>query len=57
MMLPDALGLDGEILAAFYQPIIAMDTRRIMGYEVLGRAVKGDLIRSLGPFFGDEAVS
>lgn len=57
MMLPDALGLDGEILTAFYQPIIAMDTRRIMGYEVLGRAVKGDLIRSLGPFFGDEEVS
>lgn len=57
IQLPKALGLDEEILAAFYQPIIAMDTRRIMGYEVLGRAVKGDSVRSLGPFFCDDQVS
>ncbi|MGO4371433.1 EAL domain-containing protein [Paenibacillus sp. 2TAB19] len=54
--LPKALGLQDEKLAAYYQPIIAMDTRRIMGYEVLARAVKGDSVRSLGPFFSDETV-
>ncbi|MFF2484243.1 EAL domain-containing protein [Paenibacillus sp. NPDC058071] len=54
--LPKSLGLDGERLAAFYQPIIAMDTRRIIGYEVLGRACKDDQARSLGPFFGDPDV-
>jgi EAL domain-containing protein (putative c-di-GMP-specific phosphodiesterase class I) len=57
MLLPKALGLDDESLAAFFQPIIAMDTRLIIGYEVLGRAVKGDSARSLGPFFCDELVS
>ncbi|WP_138756129.1 EAL domain-containing protein [Paenibacillus sinopodophylli] len=57
LLLPKALGLDGETLAAFYQPIIAMDTRRIMGYEVLGRAVKGDSVRSLGPFFCNEEIA
>ncbi|WP_169090201.1 EAL domain-containing protein [Paenibacillus sp. PL91] len=55
--LPEALGLDGETLAAFYQPIIAMDTRKIIGYEVLGRAVKGDSVRSLGPFFCNAQVA
>lgn len=57
LLLPKALGLDGETLAAFYQPIIAMDTRRIMGYEVLGRAVKGDSVRSLGPFFCNDQIA
>ncbi|WP_053373295.1 EAL domain-containing protein [Paenibacillus sp. FJAT-27812] len=58
LQLPEALCLNGETLAAFYQPIIAMDTRRIIGYEVLGRAVAvmGDSVRSLGPFFCDEQV-
>lgn len=55
-LLPKTLGLNGETLAAFYQPIIAMDTRRIIGYEVLGRAVKGNAVRSLGPFFCNEEV-
>ncbi|GKU76988.1 EAL domain-containing protein [Paenibacillus sp. L3-i20] len=54
--LPHALGLNGEVLAAYYQPIIALDTRRIMGYEVLGRAVGDGSVRSLGPFFGDESI-
>ncbi len=56
-LLPKALGLQGEKIAAFYQPIIAMDTRRIIGYEVLGRAVKSDSVRSLGPFFCDERIA
>jgi EAL domain-containing protein (putative c-di-GMP-specific phosphodiesterase class I) len=54
--LPPSLRLDGETLAAFYQPIIALDTRRIEGYEVLGRAVGEKGPRSLGPFFGDDAI-
>lgn len=57
LQLPKSLGLDGETLVAFYQPIIAMDTRRIMGYEVLARAVNADSIRSLGPFFCNEQIS
>jgi EAL domain-containing protein (putative c-di-GMP-specific phosphodiesterase class I) len=57
LQLPDTLGLQGETVTAFYQPIIAMDTRRIIGYEVLGRAVKGDSVRSLGPFFCDEQIA
>jgi len=48
---------ENETLAAYYQPIIAMDTRRIMGYEVLGRAVDSGHARSLGPFFCDSSVS
>ncbi|OMF29124.1 diguanylate phosphodiesterase [Paenibacillus sp. FSL H8-0548] len=56
MQLPKGLDLNGETLAAFYQPIIAMDTRRIIGYEVLGRAVKHNSVRSLGPFFCNEQV-
>ncbi|WP_099517750.1 EAL domain-containing protein [Paenibacillus sp. BIHB 4019] len=55
--IPESLGLKGEQLAAFYQPILAMDTRTIMGYEVLGRACAGERVRSLGPFFGDAAIS
>lgn len=57
IILPEALGLNGEQLSAYYQPIIAMDTRRVVGYEVLGRACKGDNVRSLGPFFCDSSVS
>ncbi|MBH5320522.1 EAL domain-containing protein [Paenibacillus sp. GSMTC-2017] len=54
--LPNALNLNDEVLAAYYQPIIALDTRRITGYEVLGRAVGKESVRSLGPFFGDESI-
>ncbi|GIO14683.1 signal transduction protein [Cohnella xylanilytica] len=45
-----------ERLAAFYQPILALDTRRIVGYEVLGRRREGSSVRSLGPFFADPRV-
>ncbi|MDF2835928.1 MAG: diguanylate phosphodiesterase [Paenibacillus sp.] len=57
--LPLSLQLDGETVEAYYQPIIALDTRRIAGYEVLGRAVGGDREkpRSLGPFFGNNSIS
>ncbi|WP_338553940.1 EAL domain-containing protein [Paenibacillus sp. KS-LC4] len=55
--IPESLGLKGERLAAFYQPILAMDTRTIIGYEVLGRACEGERVRSLGKFFGDVSIS
>ncbi|MBB6733794.1 EAL domain-containing protein [Cohnella zeiphila] len=45
-----------ERLAAFFQPIVALDTRRIAGFEALGRLVDGDSVRSLGPFFSDPRV-
>lgn len=54
--LPRTLQLDDEQLSAFYQPIIALDTRKVVGYEVLGRACKGDAVRSLGPFFCNPEV-
>ncbi|GLX71362.1 EAL domain-containing protein [Paenibacillus glycanilyticus] len=56
MAIPQTLRLDDEQLSAFYQPIIALDTREVMGYEVLGRACKGEAVRSLGPFFCDPEV-
>lgn len=43
-------------LAAFFQPILALDSRLIIGYEVLGRQLDGDSVRSLGPFFSDPRV-
>lgn len=54
--LPQSLQLVDETIAAYYQPIIALDTRRISGYEVLGRAVGKRGPRSLGPFFGDDSI-
>lgn len=56
--LPLSLQLDRETIAAYYQPIIALDTRVIAGYEVLGRAVGKDKgrPRSLGPFFGNSSI-
>lgn len=48
---------NGQLLAC-YQPIIALDTRRIVGYEVLGRLREpdGGGMRSLGPFFSDTRI-
>ncbi|THF81730.1 EAL domain-containing protein [Cohnella fermenti] len=46
-----------EQIAAYYQPILALDTRRIVGYEVLGRQVdENGGVKSLGPFFTDSRV-
>ncbi|MFD0590551.1 EAL domain-containing protein [Paenibacillus sp. GCM10027627] len=55
-MLPATAGLKEETIAAYFQPIIALDTRRIAGYEVLGRAVGKETVRSLGPFFENASV-
>jgi len=42
--------------APFFQPILALDRRQIVGYEVLGRMVKPQGAVSLGPFFADVRV-
>ncbi|QYR21611.1 EAL domain-containing protein [Paenibacillus sp. sptzw28] len=44
-------------LIPYYQPVLALDTRRIMGYEALGRIRTSQGVRSLGPFFEDKTVS
>lgn len=54
--LPLSLGLNDETLTPYYQPIIALDTGQITGYEVLGRAVGAASVRSLGPFFGNPSI-
>jgi len=43
-------------LLAYYQPIIAMESREIVGYEALGREWTNGGVRSLGAFFSDESV-
>ncbi|MBW7475594.1 EAL domain-containing protein [Paenibacillus oenotherae] len=43
-------------LMPYYQPVLALDTRRIMGYEALGRIQTSEGVRSLGPFFEDKTV-
>ncbi|MHA7967783.1 EAL domain-containing protein [Paenibacillus sp. CAU 1782] len=50
-------GLPLGLIRPHYQPIIAMDTRCIAGYEVLGRMVDSGVVRSLGPFFADDSIS
>ncbi|MFD0672906.1 EAL domain-containing protein [Cohnella sp. GCM10027633] len=44
-------------LHAYFQPIIALETRGIVGYETLGRHAVDGTIRSLGPFFTDAGIS
>ncbi|MCD9022586.1 EAL domain-containing protein [Cohnella silvisoli] len=44
-------------LLAYYQPIIALETRSIVGYEALGRQFVDGNVRSLGPFFSDSSIS
>ncbi|GGD96622.1 EAL domain-containing protein [Paenibacillus nasutitermitis] len=43
-------------LIPYYQPVLALDTRLIMGYEALGRVRTRQGMRSLGPFFEDKDV-
>ncbi len=49
-------GLPPGLIRPYYQPIIAMDTGLIAGYEVLGRVVNNGVARSLGSFFADSSV-
>jgi EAL domain-containing protein (putative c-di-GMP-specific phosphodiesterase class I) len=41
----------------YFQPIVSLQTRRIFGYEALGRRAAGSRIESLGPFFADSRAS
>jgi EAL domain-containing protein (putative c-di-GMP-specific phosphodiesterase class I) len=43
-------------LHAYYQPIIALESRSIVGYEALGRQYWNGAIHSLGPFFSDSSI-
>ena len=47
---------DVRTVMSHFQPILALDTRRIVGYEVLGRQCTPDGIVSLGPFLSDARV-
>lgn len=47
---------DDNAIVPFFQPIIAVDTRKIVGYEVLGRVRTPSGVNSLGAFFHDPAV-
>ncbi|MFC4600914.1 EAL domain-containing protein [Cohnella hongkongensis] len=46
----------GQLLA-YFQPVVAMESRAIVGYEALGRERIDGAVRSLGPFFADQNVS
>ncbi|KAB2953389.1 EAL domain-containing protein [Heliorestis acidaminivorans] len=48
---------DPSLVLPHYQPIISMDSQLIVAYEVLGRIMTPEGIRSLGPFFQDPNVS
>ncbi|WP_248929183.1 EAL domain-containing protein [Paenibacillus hamazuiensis] len=47
----------GQEVQPFFQPIVSMQTQRVIGYETLGRHIVGNEIRSLGPFFQDPNIS
>ncbi|MBD2845487.1 EAL domain-containing protein [Paenibacillus sp. IB182496] len=47
---------DKSTLAPCFQPVLALDTRRIVGYEVLGRQRVDGGYRTLGPFFTDPRI-
>ncbi|WP_282938289.1 EAL domain-containing protein [Paenibacillus sp. RC67] len=44
-------------LRSFFQPILSLQTQKIIAYEALGRTVEGDQVRSLGPFFQNKEIS
>lgn len=43
-------------ICPFFQPVLAVDTYSVWGYEVLGRKVTPQGVESLGGFFHDPAV-
>jgi EAL domain-containing protein (putative c-di-GMP-specific phosphodiesterase class I) len=49
-------GTPQGVLLPYYQPIVALETRSIVGYEALGRQLVDGTIRSLGPFFSDSSI-
>jgi EAL domain-containing protein (putative c-di-GMP-specific phosphodiesterase class I) len=44
-------------VAPFFQPILSLQTGRIIGYETLGRRIVGDAVESLGPFFHNKVIT
>lgn len=47
----DSFLLEEHELRPFFQPILSLQTRKIIGYEALGRRVQAGQVHSLGPFF------
>lgn len=45
--------LDERVVMPYFQPILALDSRLVIGYEVLGRYRTKEGAASLGPFFTD----
>jgi EAL domain-containing protein (putative c-di-GMP-specific phosphodiesterase class I) len=45
--------LDERVLMPYFQPILALESRLVIGYEVLGRYRTDEGAASLGPFFTD----
>jgi EAL domain-containing protein (putative c-di-GMP-specific phosphodiesterase class I) len=49
--------LEERELKPFYQPIVSLQTQKIIGYEALGRRVRDGKTYSLGPFFQDSTIN
>ncbi|WP_051620911.1 EAL domain-containing protein [Paenibacillus sp. UNC451MF] len=56
-MLNEIRELQERELRSFFQPILSLQTQRIIAYEALGRTVQGEKVRSLGPFFQNPEIS
>lgn len=41
----------------FFQPIVSLQTMKVIGYEALGRVWENEQARSLGPFFQNRAIA
>jgi EAL domain-containing protein (putative c-di-GMP-specific phosphodiesterase class I) len=48
--------LEERELRPFFQPILSLQTKKIIGYEALGRRVHDGRVHSLGPFFQDPSI-
>lgn len=47
------MNFENNLLVPYFQPIIAAESNKIFGYEVLGRYIKNGEVTSLGDFFND----
>src|SRR5688572_24331203 len=48
---------DMSRIVPFFQPIVSLQTQRIIAYESLGREIVQGRVRSLGPFFADSTIT
>lgn len=46
-----------DTIVPYFQPIVSMQSQRVIGYEALGRKLTSTGVESLGPFFKDESIS